>query len=162
MYVFINNKFIVIYNSLWMITTFCKALFRTLIMGGGCSVQKVLSPGGLNFFQVGVCGPDFGSVGLRTDICLWKWGLVSWKFPNFSKGGLVNGLFCLKWDPCKLQERPEFEKGVFRAAHPHTHFLGQCPPQGLESNCVKLPITCFLQNMISKTIILSEYYWCEF
>ena len=86
------------------------------------------------------------------------WGLVSWKFPNlgacelkiskfgglwakiwvkieaveakifqiFSKGGLVNWLFCLKWDPCERQERRE--KGVFRAAHPHTPFLGQCPP----------------------------------
>ena len=86
------------------------------------------------------------------------WGLVNWKFSNlgacelkiskfgglraqiwakieaaeakniqiFSKGCLVNWLFCLKWDPCELQERRE--KGVFRAAHPHTPFLGQCPP----------------------------------
>ena len=83
------------------------------------------------------------------------WGLVSGKFPNLracelkiskfeglwakiwmkieaveakisSKGGLVNWLFCLKWDPCERQERRE--KGVFRAAHPHTRFLGQCPP----------------------------------
>ena len=29
-------------------------------------------------------------------------------------------LFCLKWDLCELQER--HEKGVFRAAHPHTPF----------------------------------------
>ena len=45
----------------------------------------------------------------------------------FSKGGLVNWHFCLKWDPCDLQERRE--KGVFRAAHPHTPFLGQYPPR---------------------------------
>ena len=95
--------------------------------------------------------------GLQTDICLWKgglvnanfkiWGLVSWKFsnlgacelkfgwklrllrlkfPNFLKRGLVNWLFCLKWNPCERQERRE--KGVFRAAQPHTPFLGQCPP----------------------------------
>ena len=32
-------------------------------------------------------------------------------------------LFCLKWDPCELQER--HEKGVFRVTHPHTPFLGQ-------------------------------------
>ena len=31
----------------------------------------------------------------------------------------------LKWDPCELWERRE--KGVFRAAHPHTPLLGQCP-----------------------------------
>ena len=55
------------------------------------------------FFQVGVCGPDFRSVGLanwhlplKRGACEWKiskfgglwaenfqiWGLVSWKFPN--------------------------------------------------------------------------------
>ena len=38
----------------------------------------------------------------------------------------MNWLVCLKWDPCELQERRE--KGIFRAAHPHTPFLGQCPP----------------------------------
>ena len=133
------------------------------------------------FFQVGVCGPDFRSVGLanwhlplKRGACerkiskfgglwaenfqifggLWAenfqiWGLVSWKFPNFgglwaenfqifSKGGLVNWLFCLKWDPCERQERRE--KGVFRAAHPHTPFLGQCPPpRGIHSRTVRLP-----------------------
>ena len=50
-------------------------------------------------------------------------------FQIFSKGGLVNWLFCLKWNPCELQERRE--KGVFRAAHPHTPFLSQCPPVSL-------------------------------
>ena len=148
-----------------------------------------LGRGALNFFfQVGICGPDFRSVGLgnwhlplKRGACertiskfgdlwaenfkiwglvswiskfggLWAenfqiWGLVSWKFPNlgacelkfgwklrllrlkfpnFSKGGLVNWLFCLKWNPCERQERRE--KWVFRAAHPHTPFLGQCPP----------------------------------
>ena len=40
--------------------------------------------GALNFFQVVVCGPDFQSEGLRTNICLWiGGGLVNWKFPNF-------------------------------------------------------------------------------
>ena len=38
----------------------------------------------------------------------------------------MNWLFGLKWDPCERQERRE--KGIFRAAHPHTPFLGQCPP----------------------------------
>ena len=119
--------------------------------------------GALNFFQVGVCGPDFQSVGLRTDICLWKKGLVRACKLKISKFGMSGGLcselkipkfgglraktwvkieaveakiskFSQKgvlwtdpfaWDPCELQER--HEKGVFRAAHPHTPFLGQCP-----------------------------------
>ena len=38
--------------------------------------------GALNFFLVGVCGPDFRSGGLWTDNCLWKGGLLNWKFPN--------------------------------------------------------------------------------
>ena len=51
----------------------------------------------LNFFQVGVCGPDFRSV-----------GLANFKISNFfSKGGLVNwflsSFFWLKWDPCELR-----------------------------------------------------------
>ena len=54
-----------------------------------------------------------------------KFGGGGVNFPIFSKGGLVIWLFCLKLDPCELQERRE--NGVFRAAHPHTPFLGQCP-----------------------------------
>ena len=40
---------------------------------------------------------------------------------------LVNWLLfiCLKWDPCKLQER--YEKGVSTAAHPHTLFKVNVP-----------------------------------
>ena len=120
------------------------------------------------FFQVGVCGPDFRSVGLanwhlplKRGACerktskfrgLWAenfqiWGLVSWKFPNlgacelqfgwklrlyrlkfpnFLKRGSCELTLLLEMDPCERQERRE--KGVFRAAHPHTPFLGQCPP----------------------------------
>ena len=76
---------------------FCLVLFFVfiwrIIRGGGHST----------FFQVGVCGPDFRSVGLanwhlplKRGACerriskfggLWAenfqiWGLVSWKFPN--------------------------------------------------------------------------------
>ena len=77
------------------------------------------------------------------------WGLVSWKFPNlgayelkfggiwvkiehveakfskFSHKGLVNWLL-LEMGP--LRTTGEAWKGVFMAAHPHTPFLGQCPP----------------------------------
>ena len=42
------------------------------------------NPGGgaLNFFQVGVCGPDFWSVALANWYLPLKRGLVNWKFPN--------------------------------------------------------------------------------
>ena len=112
--------------------------------------------GALNFFQVGVCGQISEVKGLWTAICLWKGGLVNWKFPNLrtcelkiSKFGGLRAKIWVKiedvdakiskfsqkgvlwtdsfaWnagDPRKLQERRE--KGVFRAAHPHTPFLGQ-------------------------------------
>ena len=117
-----------------------------------CFSLSVLPGGGHStFFQVGVSGPDFRSVGranwhmpLKRGACerkmskfggLWakiwvKIEAVQAKISKFSesKGGLVNWLFCLKWDPCERQEGRE--KGVFRAAHPHTPFLGQCPPPG--------------------------------
>ena len=45
--------------------------------------------GELNFFQVGVCGPDFRSVGLQTDICLWKGGgACEQKISKFGAGEL--------------------------------------------------------------------------
>ena len=74
------------------------------------------------FPNLGACELKFG----------WKLRLLRLKFPNFFKRGVMNWLFCLKWDPCEQQER--HEKGVFRAAHPHTTFLGQCPPPGIWSN----------------------------
>ena len=48
------------------------------------------------------------------------------KFQNFLKRGSCELTLLLEMDPCELQERRT--KGVFRAAHPHTPFLGQCPP----------------------------------
>ena len=61
----------------------------------------------------------------------------------------MNWLFCLKWDPCERQERRE--KGVFRAAHPHTPFQDQCPPgycccATLQFHCnwVLVCLCCFL------------------
>ena len=51
-------------------------------------------PGGHStFFQVGVCGPDFRSVG----ICLWKGGLVSGKFPNLGAWELKISKFGGLW-----------------------------------------------------------------
>ena len=124
--------------------------------GGGGGTQLFLGRGVRpGFPRYGACELTFAS----ENGGLWAenfqiWGLVSWKFPNlgacelkfgenwdcrglnfqiFSKGGLVNWLFCLKWDPCERQERRE--KGVFRAAHLHTPFLGQCPPGG--TSCPK-------------------------
>ena len=54
--------------------------------------------------------------GLWTDFSLWKRGLMNWNFQIwwlfgqnfqfFSQKGVLgtDKLFCLKWDPCKLQE----------------------------------------------------------
>ena len=115
-------------------------------------------------------------MGLVTDICLWKGGCLWTECPNlgacelkmskfgglrakicakieavevkiFSKGGLVNWLFCLKWDPCELQERRE--RGVFKAAHPHTPFLGQFPPPRKK--------VLFLKKKKKKK---SNIFWC--
>ena len=42
----------------------------------------VAEGGHSTFFQVGVCGRISEVWVLRTDICLWKGGLVNWKLPN--------------------------------------------------------------------------------
>ena len=73
----------------------------------------------------GLWAENFPIWGLWAKI-LVKIEAVEAKFPNFLKRGSCELTLCLKWDPCELQERRE--KGVSRAAHPHTLFLGQCPP----------------------------------
>ena len=73
------------------LTCSCHEIYRVEADG-----LKSSNPGGgghSTFFQVGVCGPDFRSVGLANGHLplkragLWAenfqiWGLVSWKFPN--------------------------------------------------------------------------------
>ena len=86
------------------------------------------------------------------------WGLVSWKFPNLGacelKISKFGGLWAKIWVKIEAVEakiskfsqkgvlwtdsfawngilasgRRGVKRGVFRAAHPHTPFLGQCPP----------------------------------
>ena len=57
--------------------------------------------GALNFFQVGVCGPDFQSVGLANWYLPLKRGLVNWKFPNLGacelKISKFGGLWAKLW-----------------------------------------------------------------
>ena len=57
--------------------------------------------GALNFYQVGVCGPDFRSVGLANWYLPLKRGLVNWKFPNFGavelKISKFGGLWAKLW-----------------------------------------------------------------
>ena len=114
---------------------------------GACELTFASERGGLVSWKF----PNLGARELKISKYggLWAenfqiWGLFELKISKFgdlwakiwvkieaveakiSKFGLVNWLFCLKWDPCELQERRE--KGVFRAAHPYTPFLGQCPP----------------------------------
>ena len=81
-----------------------------------------LCPGGgghSTFFQVGVCGPDFEVWGLRTDICLWKGGLVSGKFPNLgacelkiSKFGGLWAKILVKIEAAEAKISKFSEKGV--------------------------------------------------
>ena len=86
----------------WIYTVCLNWITTCSMIGGGHST----------FFQVGVCGPDFRSVGLANWHLslkkggLWAenfqiWGLVSWKFPNLGAcelkipkfGGLWAGNF---------------------------------------------------------------------
>ena len=142
------------------------------------------TPGGghSTFFQVGVCGPDFQSVGLvnwhlplKRGACelkiskfrgLWakiwvKIEAVEAKISKFSQKGVlwnVNWLFCLKWDPCERQERRE--KGVFRAAHPHTPFLGQCPPgvQPCDTKYISSNYMHYYHNIIYTRVVLTTFW----
>ena len=61
--------------------------------------------------------------GMRAEI-LANFDALEAQIPHFFKGGglwLTFKLCCLKWDSCKTGE---VWKGVFRAASPHTPFLG--------------------------------------
>ena len=106
---------------------------------GACELTFASEKGGLwaeNFQIWGLVSwkfPNLGACELKISKCggLWAkiWGkieAVEAKISKFSQKGVLWTDFCLKWDPCERQERRE--KGVFRAAHPHTPFLGQCPP----------------------------------
>ena len=87
----------------------------------------------LKISKLGACGLKVSKFrGLRTEKNSKFGGLraknwakikaVKAKISKFSQKGVFwTDTFCLKWDSCELQERRE--KGVFRAAHPHTPFL---------------------------------------
>ena len=50
---------------------------------------------------------------------------VDAKISKSSQKGVICELtLLLERDPCEQERR---ERVVFRAAHPHTHFLGECP-----------------------------------
>ena len=64
--------------------------------------QDIFPPGALNFFSGMGCAARISEVwGLRTDICLWKGGLVSGKFPNLGacelKISKFGGLWAKIW-----------------------------------------------------------------
>ena len=79
-------------TNYWITFKPTKTIWRNIFR----SWRPTSKPGGgghSTFFQVGVCGPDFRSVGLANWHLplkrggLWAenfqiWGLVSWKFPN--------------------------------------------------------------------------------
>ena len=104
---------------------------------GACELIFASERGGLwteNFQIWGLVNCKFPNLGAWELKFGQKLRLSRLKFPNFLKKGSCELTLCLKWDPCELQER--HEKGVFRAAHPHTPFLGQCPPGRLWSSHV--------------------------
>ena len=104
--------------------------------------------------------------------------IVSWKFPNLGalwakilakieaveakmskfsqKGVLLTDSFAWN-EACELQER--CENGVFRTAHPHTPFLGQCP-QGLNWFRTTLHTGAYLGPMILRQHYLARLYHC--
>ena len=69
-----------------------------------CDINKIVAGGGaLNFFRVGVCHPDFRSVGLANWYLPLKEGACELKIPNLGACELflVNWLFYLKWEPLR-------------------------------------------------------------
>ena len=67
--------------------------------------------------------PNLGACELKFG---WKLRLYRLKFPNFLKRGSCKLTLLLEMGPLRITG--ECGKGVFRATHPHTLFLGQCPP----------------------------------
>ena len=111
---------------------------------GACELILASEKGGLvnwKFPNLGACErriSKFGACELKISKFRGLWAkfwvkieAVQAKISKFSQKGVLWPDSYLKWDLCELQERRE--KGLFRAAHTHTPFLGQCPPQGVWS-----------------------------
>ena len=83
------------YSSAWRLMTFGNGIDRYILW------DTVPPEGHSTFFQVGVCGRISKVWSLRTDICLWKEGFVSWKFPNLGacelKISKFGGLWAKIW-----------------------------------------------------------------
>ena len=94
----------------------CELLFAS--GKGGLWTENFQIWGRGKFSNLGACELKISKFwGLRAKIWV-KIEAVEAKISKFSQKGV--------WDPCELPERRK--KGVFRAAHPRTPFLGQCPP----------------------------------
>ena len=96
---------------------------------GACKLTFASEKGGLwaeNFQIWGLVSWKFPNLGACELKFGWKFRLLRLKFPNFLKRGSCELTLLFEMWPCERQERRE--KGVFRATHPHTPFLGQCPP----------------------------------
>ena len=98
----------------------------------------------------------FQNLGALWAKILAKIEAVEAKISKFSqKGVLLTDSFAWN-EACELQERRE--NGVFRAAHPHTPFLGQCPP-GTE--LIQNDSTgAYLGPMILRRHYLARLYHC--
>ena len=108
---------------------------------GACELTFASEKGGLwaEIFQIwrlvswkfpnlGACELKFFKFGGLWAKIWVKIEAVEAKISKFSQKGVLwtDSFAWNPWDPCEWQERRE--KGVFRAAHPHTPFLSQCPP----------------------------------
>ena len=62
-----------------------------------------------------------------------NWSCRGWNFQIFSKGGLVNEHFCLKWDPCELKARRE---GVLQGRTSPYLLSRSVPPPGAIQNSI--------------------------
>ena len=81
-------------------------------------------------------GAKLEHLGLKIAI-FFKWLIWETKFYIYlSNLSLMWRDLSLNWRCCERQERRE--KGILRAAHPHTPFSGACPPRLLEISLMRL------------------------
>ena len=140
----------------------------------------MLIGGALNFFQVGVCGPDFRSVGLancylplKMGACelkisqfrgLWTenfpiWRLASWKFPNLEacelKFGWKMRLLRLKFP--NFLKRGSWELTFLREMRP-SRTAEEAWKGGLQGRTSPYPIS----RSVPPGVLISTHRWLSF
>ena len=124
---------------------------------GACELTFASEKGGLwaeNFQIWGLVSWKFPNLGACVLKFGWKLRLLRLKFQNFLKRGSCELTLLLEMGP--LRAAAEAWRGVFRAAHPHTPFLGQCPPPG----ALLLKMLVF-SAQYSTIVFLSVIFYCR-